>query len=89
MAKVMKAEDVPRRDRRRRGETRVTSKNQITIPVAALREAGIRPGDTLVARAEQGGRIVLERAIDPLARFAGSIAYPSGYLDDLRAEWPE
>ncbi len=66
----------------------MTSKHQITIPVAALRAAGIGPGDVLVARAEANGRIVLERAVDPLARFAGSIAYPDGYLEALRSEWP-
>lgn len=66
----------------------MTAKHQITIPVAALRAAGIGPGDTLVARAEANGRIVLERAADPLARFAGSIAYPDGYLEALRSEWP-
>jgi bifunctional DNA-binding transcriptional regulator/antitoxin component of YhaV-PrlF toxin-antitoxin module len=74
--------------RRRRGETRVTAKHQITIPVSALRAAGLGPGDVLVARAEANGRIVLERATDPLARFAGTIANPDGYLDALRSEWP-
>ena len=31
---------------RRRGYTRVSAKHQVTIPVAALRDAGIRIGDT-------------------------------------------
>ena len=88
MAKVMNSGSSHERRRRRRGETRVTSKHQITIPVAALRAAGIGPGDVLVARAEATGRIVLERSTDPLARFAGSIAYPEGYLEALRSEWP-
>ena len=29
------------------GTTRISTKNQITIPVAALREAGLGPGDRL------------------------------------------
>lgn len=65
----------------------MTAKNQITIPAAALREAGLAPGDVLVARADAAGRIVLERLDDPLTRFAGSISYPKGYLEKLRSEW--
>jgi len=84
----MKDGPSPGAGRRRRGQTRVTAKHQITIPVAALRAAGIGPGDTLVARVEAAGRIVLERATDPLAEFAGSIPYPEGYLEALRSEWP-
>src|SRR2546428_547383 len=30
---------------RKRGRTRISAKNQTTIPVAALRRAGLKPGD--------------------------------------------
>ena len=35
------------RNQRRRGFTRLSGKNQITIPVDALRRAGLKPGDEL------------------------------------------
>jgi len=72
---------------RRRGVTRVSSKNQVTIPVAALRGAGLRPGVELDVRAEGPGRIVLERTDDPVKRLAGMFSYPKGYLKKLRSEW--
>jgi bifunctional DNA-binding transcriptional regulator/antitoxin component of YhaV-PrlF toxin-antitoxin module len=74
---------------RRRGRSRISAKNQATIPVAALREAGLRAGDEVLVEAAGPGRIVLARAADPIARHAGSLtgAYPKGYLKRLRREW--
>jgi bifunctional DNA-binding transcriptional regulator/antitoxin component of YhaV-PrlF toxin-antitoxin module len=74
--------------KRRRGTTRLSAKNQATIPVQALAEAGIRSGDTLIVRADGPGRILLVREADPVAEYAGSVNYPDGYLDRLRGEWP-
>jgi bifunctional DNA-binding transcriptional regulator/antitoxin component of YhaV-PrlF toxin-antitoxin module len=75
---------------RRAGFTRLSRKNQATIPVAVLAEAGIRPGDELRVEAEGPGRVVLIRAEDPLEALLGSLdshVYPEGYLEELRAEW--
>jgi len=74
---------------RRRGATRVSSKNQVTLPVGALREAGLRPGIELDVKADGPGRIVLERSDDPVKRLAGMFTgmYPKGYLKKLRREW--
>ena len=74
---------------RRRGATRISSKHQITIPVAALRAAGLEIGDRVVAHADGPGRVVLEREHDVLAEFAGALTgvYASNELDELRAEW--
>ena len=74
---------------RRRGTTRVSAKNQITIPVEALQAAGVEAGTRLVAHAEGPGRIVFEREEDVLAELAGSLtgAYRPGELSALRAEW--
>lgn len=73
----------------RRGRTRISSKHQATIPVEALRRAGLKPGDELVVQAAGAGRIVFVRAEDLIAKHAGAGAgdYPTGCLDALRAEW--
>jgi bifunctional DNA-binding transcriptional regulator/antitoxin component of YhaV-PrlF toxin-antitoxin module len=75
--------------KRPRGATRISSKHQITIPVDALRAAGLATGDRLSAVAVGPGRIVLEREVDPVAQFAGALTgvYRPGELDDLRSEW--
>lgn len=81
MAKVKK--QAPRR------HTRISSKHQVTIPVSALREAGLKVGDRLVARVEGPGRVLLEREDDFLERYRGALAgvYGPDALDRLRAEW--
>lgn len=74
---------------RRRGATRISAKHQITIPVEALRAAGLDVGQRVVARAEGPGRVVLEREADVIAEFAGVLTgtYRAKELDDLRDEW--
>lgn len=74
---------------RRRGRTRLSRKNQATIPVEALRSAGLKPGDELCVESAGAGRIVLMRAENVMERFAGSLpgVYPEGYLRELRDEW--
>jgi bifunctional DNA-binding transcriptional regulator/antitoxin component of YhaV-PrlF toxin-antitoxin module len=74
---------------RRRGATRISSKNQITIPADALRVAGLVIGERVVARADGPGRVVLEREHDVLTEFAGALTgvYEQNELDDLRDEW--
>lgn len=70
--------------------SKVSSKNQVTIPVEALRAAGLGAGDEVLIRAAGPGRIELERSGDLVARYAGSLpagTYPSGHLDELRGEW--
>jgi len=75
--------------KRRRGTTRISSKHQITIPVEALRAAGLEPGDVLEVAAAEFGQIALRRAENPYLRFAGSLTgvYPVGYLDEVRSDW--
>jgi len=74
---------------RRRGRTRLSAKHQATIPVAALRRAGLRPGDELQVEAVGPGRIVLARVEETLASYAGRLTgiYRKGTLQKLRREW--
>lgn len=74
---------------RRRGYTRVSRKHQATIPVDALRKAGLKTGDELRVEAAGPGRIVLVRADNLIERYAGSLpdVYPVDYLQELREEW--
>jgi bifunctional DNA-binding transcriptional regulator/antitoxin component of YhaV-PrlF toxin-antitoxin module len=74
---------------RRRGFTRVSAKNQVTLPLDALRQAGIGEGDTLRAVVQAPGQVLLVREEDPIRRFAGALTgvYARGELDRLRDEW--
>lgn len=85
-----------RRGRRVPGQTRISAKNQATIPASALRESGLRPGDRLRVEGAGSGRVVLALVRDPesrlklLDRYRGCMppgTYPPDYLEKLRAEW--
>lgn len=69
--------------------TRISAKNQATLPVDILRRAGLRAGDEVRVSAEGTGRIILERAAQALHGWAGCLTgvYPKRYLADLRREW--
>lgn len=80
----------PATDARRRNQTKVSSKHQVTIPAVAFRGAGLEPGDTLRVEAEGVGRIVLTRLDELLDRYSGSLD-TAGQLgpqvEGLRREW--
>ena len=71
------------------GHTRLSAKNQATIPVAALRRAGLRAGDELSVESAGVGRIVLTRVEEGITSYAGRLTgvYPKGSLQKLRREW--
>lgn len=80
---------------RKRGFTRLSSKRQITLPLAVVRQLGLAPGDALRVETEDD-HIVLrrpdslaERRLRALDQVAGSLSdvYEPGYLDRLRDEW--
>ncbi len=75
--------------KRARGTTRVSRKNQVTLPVAALTAARVSAGDELRVSAKGDGRILLERSIDPLDEFVGSVPglAAATQLEALRDEW--
>jgi bifunctional DNA-binding transcriptional regulator/antitoxin component of YhaV-PrlF toxin-antitoxin module len=69
---------------------RLSSKNQITVPVDVLRQIGMKPGDEVVVRPRGLGRFEVELAEDFITRFAGAMpagTYPPGAARSLRREW--
>ena len=73
----------------RRRASKISSKHQITIPVEALRKAGLEVGDRVVAHADGAGRVILEREHDVVNELAGALTgvYTRNELDALRSEW--
>jgi bifunctional DNA-binding transcriptional regulator/antitoxin component of YhaV-PrlF toxin-antitoxin module len=73
-----------------KGQTKISAKNQVTIPVGALRDAGMQAGDVLRAEADGSGRVILTRVDELLARYSGSLE-TGGRLgrsvERLRDEW--
>lgn len=67
---------------------RISSKNQITIPVAALEEAGLHTGDQVIVEALDEGELRIRRGADSFDNAFGALTgtYPPGYLDQLDAE---
>jgi AbrB family looped-hinge helix DNA binding protein len=67
---------------------RISSKNQVTIPVAALKEAGLHEGDEVVVEAVDDGELVLRRGAPRFESAFGALTgvYPDGYLARLDAE---
>ncbi len=74
---------------KKRGQTKVSSKHQVTIPAGAFRTAGLEAGDVLRVEADGVGRIVLSRIDELVERYSGCIE--SGELRmqvrELREEW--
>ena len=75
--------------RRERGVTRISTKNQVTLPTDALATAGLSAGDRLRAHVHAPGQILLIRETDPVDELGGALTgvYPQGYLEELRREW--
>ena len=70
------------------GLTRLSAKNQITIPIDVVRKAKLAPGDELLVNVDDAGRIVVEGAktrsvIDEVAGCLTGVFEPN-YMEDLR-----
>lgn len=67
---------------------RISSKNQVTLPVDSLEAAGLRAGDEVVIESEGEDRILVRRARPDLETALGVFdgLYGPGYLDRLRSE---
>ncbi|MGH2939179.1 MAG: AbrB/MazE/SpoVT family DNA-binding domain-containing protein [Solirubrobacterales bacterium] len=73
-----------------KGQSKLSSKHQVTIPVGALRDAGIRTGDVLKVEADGAGRLVLTRVDELLARYSGQFTTGGDLgkaVEGLREEW--
>ena len=68
---------------------RVSSKNQVTLPVEAMRAAGLRAGDDVTIRPVGDGEVIIAARGSRVRRHAGIATgiYPAGELDRLRREW--
>jgi len=67
---------------------RISSKNQVTIPVAALDEARLHAGDQVVVEALEEGELRIRRGALTFESAFGALTgtYASGYLDTLDEE---
>jgi AbrB family looped-hinge helix DNA binding protein len=68
---------------------KVSSKNQVTLPVEVMRAVGLRAGDEITVRPVGEGEIVLAARGSRVRRHAGIATniYERGELDRLRDEW--
>jgi AbrB family looped-hinge helix DNA binding protein len=67
---------------------KISTKNQVTIPVAVLEEAGLRAGDQVVVEALEEGELRVRRGAFSFERAFGALTgtYPPGYLERLDRE---
>jgi len=68
---------------------KVSSKNQITLPVEAMRAAGLRAGEEVTVRPIGDGELIVAARGSRVRRHAGIATgiYEEGELDRLRGEW--
>jgi bifunctional DNA-binding transcriptional regulator/antitoxin component of YhaV-PrlF toxin-antitoxin module len=72
----------------RKGVPKISTKHQVTVPVAALEEAGLRAGDKVVIEALGEGEVRIRRGAVSFENAFGALtgSYPPGYLERLDAE---
>jgi hypothetical protein len=69
----------------------ISPKNQVTLPVDAMREAGLEPGDDVRVHVAGPARLELVRVDELIEEYAGvfdEAVYPEGYLEESRRESP-
>jgi bifunctional DNA-binding transcriptional regulator/antitoxin component of YhaV-PrlF toxin-antitoxin module len=73
-----------------KNRTTVSSKHQVTIPLAAFRGADLEPGDVLKVEAGGQGRVILTRVDELLDRYSGCLQTGGDLrqqVKGLREEW--
>jgi len=76
--------------RRSAGQTRISAKHQVTIPMSAFTDAGFKPGDAVTAQAIGPGRVVLTRQDALLDEFSGALSTGGALrqaIEQLGDEW--
>lgn len=68
---------------------RVSSKNQVTLPVEAMRAAGLSAGDEVTVRPVGDGEVIVAARGSRVRRHAGIAdgLYEPGEGHQLRGEW--
>jgi bifunctional DNA-binding transcriptional regulator/antitoxin component of YhaV-PrlF toxin-antitoxin module len=68
---------------------RVSSKNQVTLPVEAMRAAGLRAGEEVTIRPIGDGELIIAARGSRVRRHAGIATgiYAPGEIATLRDEW--
>jgi len=71
--------------------TRLSAKNQITLPVDIIRKAGFQVGDTINCAINKEGKIELSAPVNPILRLAGIApgVYDNFDLQVERDSWDE
>lgn len=90
MASKVKAKKSPKytppRPRRGRATTsRISSKNQITIPIEVLREVNLKPGDQIEFMIDKEDRVVLAPIAD--AKWKKTLRELAGSMPDLGTDF--
>jgi AbrB family looped-hinge helix DNA binding protein len=70
--------------------SKISRKNQITIPADVLRAAGLGPGDDVRITSVGPGHLELlkrDALVDAYAGSMGDDVYPPGYLEEVREGW--
>jgi AbrB family looped-hinge helix DNA binding protein len=72
-----------------KGMPRISSKNQVTLPVDVLSEAGLKAGDEVTIEATPDGAIAIRRSLVDIDAAIGIFSglYEPGYLKKLRQDW--
>jgi AbrB family looped-hinge helix DNA binding protein len=67
---------------------RISTKNQITIPVAALEEVGLHAGERVTVEPAGDGELRVRRTTTTFEDSFGTLTgtYPTGYLAQLDAD---
>ncbi len=67
---------------------RISAKNQITIPVAALDEVGLHAGERVTVEPAGDGELLIRRTTATFEDAFGTLTgtYPVGYLQQLDAD---
>ena len=66
---------------------RISSKHQVTLPVATLERAGLKAGDEVTIEADGPDRVIVKRTEKDRSKALGVFdgLYGQGYLDRLRS----